>query len=125
MGFLVFGLQLERPQEGGFRPVQVDELEAHEAEIEKQRGGLGVELDELAVDRVRFPELFLLEICQSQEVQDGVVARPEPASFLELLRGIGEIAGVEMLATPVEVHEKEPLVEGRRGLIRHKSTGEY
>ena len=75
MRFLIVWLELESSKENGFRVVQIAHFEAHEPQVEVKGIGLGVELDELAIDGVGLLEFVLLEIGEAEEIQNRVVVR--------------------------------------------------
>ena len=83
-----------------------------------KRIGLGVELDELAIDGVGLLEFVLLEIGEAEEIQNRVVVRPKTARFLELIGCIDEIPSVEVLAPAIQMYQEQALVERCRRLVR-------
>ena len=101
--------------------IQGAEFEADQTVIEMQGVGVGVSVDEAAINTGRFGVFFALEVDESEEVQDTLIGRPHAPRRFELAFRDREVASLEILHAAVEMDKEQPLVEWSRCTVCHRS----
>ena len=74
--------------------------------------GVGVSVDEAAINTGRLGVFFALEVDQSEEVQDALIGRPHAPGRFELPFYDREVALLEILHSAVEMDKEQPWSNG-------------
>ena len=108
------GLELESAAELLLRFSEHPGLELNQPDIRVEDRRVGVAPEQGPRGPRRLVVIASLELCDGEEIEDVLVARPREQRELELLTRDVVLAFLEKPARPGEVNEVDPLFGGRR-----------